>query len=352
MALLKFKKLLYVILLASVSVIPFINCGNKSNVEAKNPEKNVADTVAVKAILIKPGEIKLAKTYTGNLEGENQANVVSKISERITGIKVNVGDTVRSGDVIITLDKSGVTSQYYQARAGFLNAEKDFKRMKTLFEAGAVSQQMLDGVNTSYDIAKANFEAAQAAVELTAPIDGIVTAVNSNIGDLSVPGVPLISIASIKKMKVLFSVGEEDITNFAVGQKAEIYSELKPDMMRTGIIIQISKSADMQSRSFDIKVLFPNTSDLWFKPGMFCRVNVELQKHSNVLIVPNMALINSQNSTVLYVVENGKASMRNVKTGITDGRSTEILEGIKEGETVVTLGINNLKNGSIVHITD
>lgn len=352
MTLKKIKSYYWIILLPIISSIYSISCGNKANTKSANIEAVPSDTVAVKTIQIKPGEIKVVKTYTGTLEGEKQANVVAKISERITGIKVKVGDEVKLGEVILTLDKSGVTSQYYQARAGFLNAEKDFNRMNELYKAGAVSQQMVDGTRTSYEIAKANFDAAKASVELTAPINGIVTAVNSNIGDLSVPGVPLISIANINKMKVIFSAGEEDIPNFAVGQKAEIYSEIKPNEIRQGKIVQISKSANIQSRSFDLKTLFPNTADLWFKPGMFCRVNVELQRHSKVLIVPNMAIINSQNTTALYVIIEGQAHLRQVKAGITDGSFTEITEGLSEGETVVTLGINNLKNGSAVHITE
>ncbi len=352
MNLIKLKKIIPVLLLAVIAVLPLLNCGSKPKVEPEKSDPFALDTVPVKVINVHRGEIKLTKTFTGTLEGESQANIVAKISERITAINVKVGDAVKAGEVMLTLDKSGVTSQYYQAQAGFLNAEKDIKRMKELYEAGAVSRQMLDGTNTSFVIAKANFEAAQAAVILTAPISGIVTAVNSNIGDLAVPGIPLVTIADIRNMKIIFSVGEGDLSNFTVGQAANIYSEQNHDLIKTGTIFQIAKSADVQSRSFDLKALFQNTNNMWFKPGMFCRVNVDLQNHSNIFSVPNAALINSQNSTALFIIADGKANLRQVKTGITDGKFTEITEGLKEGEKVVTLGTNNLKHGSIVHITD
>ena len=353
MVLTKNKKMVFLLLLLPVVMFLNINCGNKS--EVKNEADSnplLLDTVAVKVLITKPGEIKLMKTFTGNLEGEEQANVVSKISERVTSIKVKVGEHVRLDQLLLTLDRSGVTSQYYQAQAGYLNSGKDYNRMKALYEAGAISQQMLDGTKTSYEIAKANFEAAKSAVELTCPINGIVTAVNPNVGDLAVPGMPLITVASINSMKVIFSVGEGDLPNFAIGQNAEVYSELKPELIRKGRISQISKSADVQSRSFELRALFPNTADRWYKPGMFCRVNVELQKHTNVIIVPNISIMNSQNTASVYVINNGKAILRAVKTGITDGNVTEIISGVTQGEKVVTLGMNNLKNGSIVHITD
>ncbi len=352
MALIKFKKFTIIIFLSIISTMPLLNCGSKSKVEPTKTDPFTLDTVPVKVMHIKKGEIKLVKTYTGTLEGERQANIIAKISERITAIRVKVGDAVKAGEILVILDKSGVTSQYYQAQAGFLNAEKDLNRMKALYEAGAISQQLLDGTNTAYEIAKANFDAAQASVELSAPIEGEVTAVNSNIGDLSVPGLPLVTIADIRKMKVIFSVGEGDLPNFAVGQGAVVYSELRPEIIKNGSIIQISKSADVLSRSFDLKATFFNTSDSWFKPGMFCRVNVDLQRHSAVFTVPNPALINGQNVSSLYVINNGRANLVKVKTGINDGNFTEITEGLKEGDVVVTLGMNNLKHGSIVHITD
>lgn len=332
----------------------FLNfgCGKKSDDKSGEKSLTLLDTVAVKTVKAGLSDIRLAKTFTGSLEGEEQANIVSKISERITAIKVRVGDHVRTGQLLILLDKTGASSQFYQAQAGFLNAEKELNRMKALYEGGAVSQQMYDGTKTSFDVAKANFEAAKNTVELTSPINGVVALVNPNAGDLANPGMPLITIASINKMKVLFDAGEEDVAGFAIGQSSEIYSELKPQLIQKGTISQISRSANIESRSFEVRAVFQNTPDRWFKPGMFCRVNVELKNKKGILAVPNSAITVVQNKNTIFVISNGKASLRKVETGITDGKMTEILSGISEGEIVATLGINNLKDGSCVHISE
>ncbi len=341
----------YIFLLAAAALFSF-HCGKKN--EAKIEEKSLTelDTVAVKVAKAEIKDVRLVKTFTATLEGEEQANIVSKIPERITEIKVHIGDYVRAGQLLIALDKSGASSQFYQAQAGYLNAEREMNRMKALFEAGAVSQQMYDGTKTAYEISKANFDAAKSTVELTSPINGVVALINPSVGDLANPGVALITVASINKMKVLFDVGEEDIPNFAIGQNAEVYSELKPELIQKGKISQISKSADIQSRSFEIRAVFQNTSDRWFKPGMFCRVNVELQNRKKILTVPNTAVTVIENTKSVFVINNKKASLRKVEIGITDGKFTEILNGIKDGETVVTLGTNNLKEGSTVFISD
>jgi len=131
-------------------------------------------------------------------------------------INARVGDYVKTGDVLFELDKSGAQSQFYQAQAVFLNAQKDFERMKNLFNEGAVSRQALDQAQTGYDVAKANFDAAKSTVEITSPISGVVTAINVNIGDLANPQMPLATVANIGRMKAKFNVGESDVRVFTL----------------------------------------------------------------------------------------------------------------------------------------
>ncbi len=347
-----YNKSLLFTLFISVVVVFNINCGKQEGKTKTVKNVTELDTIPVKVARVELKDIKLEKVFTGSLEGEEQANIVSKIPERIVKINARVGQHVNSGEILLVLDKSGASSQYFQAQAGFKNAEKDLNRMKALYEAGAISQQMLDGTQTAYDISKANFEAAKATVELVAPISGIVTSVNVNIGDLAQPGIVLSTIASINNMKILFDAGESDIQKFAIGQPAEIYSELKPELVRKGRIFQISKSAEVVSRSFEIKASFRNAEGNWFKPGMFCRVRVILMNKQNVLLVPSAAITNINNTASVFVVNNGRAYFKNIQVGITNGTNTEIINGLKEGETVVTLGMNNLKNGTVVYVSD
>lgn len=338
---------LYLFLLP-LSVALLTGCGKKEEGEQKQHVLN--DTVTVQVTKAVISDIKLTKVYSGNFEGEEQANVSSKLAERITNLKAKIGEPVKEGQVIVYLDKSGATSQYYQAEAAFLNASKDLDRMKALLKEGAISQQMLDGAQTNYNISKANFDAAKSAVEIIAPISGVVTAVNMNVGDVANPGMPIVTIANIKNMKAIFGVGEAEVGNFAAGQFVEIYSDLKPDLIQKGKIVQISKSADVTSRTFEVKAVFGNTKDNWYKPGMFCRVNTTLKSKNKCVTIPNSAITNTEKGNFGFVIIDGKASMRNLQTGITDGKITEIISGINEGETVVTIGMNNLRDGKTVRI--
>ncbi len=342
----KFERLLMIIILFGFYLAGCSkqNANSKENVSALN-------AIPVEVGKIQRKDFQITRNFTGTLEGEEQANIVAKIQERITSIKVKVGDRVKPGDIILTLDKSGASSQYYQAKASFDNAAQNLERMKALYGEGAIAKQMLDGAQTAFDISKANFNAAKSMVELESPISGIVTLIDGNLGDLTVPGKVIATVASIENMKILFNVNELDMPSFAVGQYAEVFSELKQDLVKQGKIFQIAKSADIQSRSFEIKAIFQNTNDKWFKPGMFCRVNVQLNSVKGALVVPNKAIVIQDNRKGVYVIENNHASFRTIKTGNTNGDLTEIINGLKEGETIATAGMNNLKEGSAVSVS-
>jgi RND family efflux transporter MFP subunit len=346
---------IYLQIFAAAIFILFVieGCGGKSkNENDENDKTQYTDTISVEAQTVKTGELSTTKTFSGTLEGEEQANIIAKIPERIMKINVKVGNYVKSGDILFELDKSGAQSQFYQAQAAYLNAQKNFERMKNLLKEGAVSQQAFDGTETQYEVAKANFDAARSTVEITSPLSGIVTAINVNIGDLANPAMPLATVANIGRMKAKFNVGELDVPSFFVGQSVEIYSEIKSDIVQTGKVFQLSKSANVQSRTFEMQAIFPNTSDKWFKPGMFCRVKVNMTTQKNALTIPMAALVKTDKTDGVYTINGDQAQFQPIETGITDGTLVEVKSGLKEGDKIVTLGMSNLKNGTVVIVTN
>ncbi|HCY78055.1 MAG TPA: hypothetical protein DHV28_19280 [Ignavibacteriales bacterium] len=327
-------------------------CGEKAKENNTIDKTRYTDTISVEAQLVEMKELDLTKTFSGSLEGVEQANIVAKIPERIIKINIKVGDYVKTGKVLIELDKAGASSQYYQAQAAFLNAQKNYERMQNLLKVGAVSQQSFDAVQTQYEVAKANFDAATSTVEITSPISGLVTALNVNIGDLANPQMPMATVANIDRMKAKFNVGESDVPSFYVGQPAKIYSEMNTELVQTGKIFQLSKSANLQSRTFEIQAMFPNTKDRWFKPGMFCSVTVDMKLKSNTVAIPLSAIVTENNKDGVFLINENKAYFKNISTGLTDGKHVEVTSGLKVGDKIVTLGTNNLKNGTVVIISN
>lgn len=345
-----FKQILSVLLVLFFLVIQA--CGEKPKEIGTTDKTTYIDTISVEAQTVELKELALSKTFSGSLEGEDQANIIAKIPETITKIKVKVGDYVKAGSVLFELNKSGASSLFYQAQAAYLNTEKDLQRMQNLLKEGAVSQQAFDGAQTLYEVAKANFEAARSTVEITSPLSGIVTAINVNLGDLANPQLPMATVANIGRMKAVFNVGESDVPSFFVGQQAQIYSEMNPELIQTGKILQISKSASIQSRTFEMQAIFSNTQDRWFKPGMFCRVNVNMKTRKDALVIPLSAIVKENNAEGIFVINDGKSYYKTITSGLSDGKNVEVISGLKAGDKIVTLGMNNLKDGTVVIVTN
>ncbi|MCU7493983.1 MAG: efflux RND transporter periplasmic adaptor subunit [Ignavibacteria bacterium] len=349
----KFRFLWGTAVLIIASSLALTSCGRK-NAEAENRSgagKEKSDSVSVIAAKVETINMSLKKTYTGTLEGDQQANIVSQLAERIISIPVKVGENVRAGQVIVKLDKGGVISQYFQAQTSMQNAEKTLERNKALFESGAIARQALDQAQMAYDIARANFNAARNAVEITTPISGVVTSIKLNIGDFTSPGTPIVTVATINSLKLIMSVGEADIPYVATGKNVKIYSELNPDIVANGKITEISKSADLSTRTFQIKAAFSNVKGSWFKPGMFAKAELDLSTQKEVSVIPREAVIYAEKGPQVFVISQGKAYSRDVKLGLQNDKYIEVVEGLKPDEVVARVGMNNLKDGMPVVVS-
>lgn len=341
-----------VTVLLLISSFALTSCGKKEAEAGKTVvRKEKSDSVSVITAKVQNINMSLTKTYTGTLEGEKQANIVSQLAERIVDIPVKVGDYVKAGQVIVKLDKGGLTSQYYQAQSNLQNVQKNLERTKSLFESGAIARQALDQTQTAYDIAKANFNAARNAVEITTPISGVVTSVKLNIGDFTAPGTPIVTVATIGQLKLIMSVGEADMPYVANGKNVKIYSELNTDITAAGKITEIAKSADLSTRTFQVKATFPNAKNTWFKPGMFAKAELDLTTPKTVPVIPRESVIYAESGPQVFVISQGKAYSRNVKLGLQNDKFIEVVDGLKPDEVVARVGMNNLKDGMPVVVT-
>jgi membrane fusion protein (multidrug efflux system) len=323
-------------------------CGGKDDKKADFSELNKVIPVSVSTV--QQRDIANERTYGGNLEGVKQANIVAKISERIISVNVKVGQFVKAGQVIVELEKTGLTSQFPQAQANLENTKRELDRMTALYKEGAVAKQAVDQAQTAYSVAQANYEAARGAVELTAPISGTVTEVNINPGDWVNPGTIIAVVAEINQLIVKFNVSESEIPVLKMGTNIRVYSEFNKDVAQTGRITEINRSASLDSRSFGIKAQFSNTKDSFYKPGMFVKVNVVTEKHQNVLTIPTEAITREKNSNIVYMIKNGISLPVNIKPGFSNDQMTEVTSGLSAGDTIVTAGINNLSDSTRVKI--
>ncbi len=304
---------------------------------------------AVECMIVGQSDETITRTFTGSLKGEQQAVIYAKIAEAVENVNVKEGESVKAGQVLLTLDKFGPSSQYQQAYSLYQNAEKNFKKMEYLFGEGAISESQYDASQTEYTVSRASFEAARRLVEIESPIDGIVTSLKVSNGDNLSPGQQLATVASTAKLRVKFGVNVADARYLSEGSAVTIVADAA-ETNGSGKVVSVAKSADPATRTVQIEALIDN-ADGRLKPGMFTRIVIVLDEVKSVVVIPRSAVLDLSDRSTVFTVVNGQAVQKVLVLGLEmDGRVV-VSSGLAPGDTLATLGQDYLEDGSRVNIT-
>lgn len=321
-------------------------------------------------------------SLSGKLEAQQSANVVSKTTGRVGSVKVDIGSMVKTGDVLVTLDASELAASVSQAEAAvgvarnnyntaqidYETARLNYERNKSLYEQGAISLSLFQNnyeqpFKKAEQYAKYGSEAtlqqALAALELaranyansiiTSPINGVVTAKNINPGELATTSVTLVTIVNLDRVFLQTAVDETYINKLKEGSTIPVKVAAIHDEVFSGVVSNISQAASTSNKGFTVKILIDNISHL-LKPGMFAESSLGSINHLE-LTIPKSAVVNEGGHNYVWIVENGKVLKREVIKGSSDALKAGINEGLKEGQEVVTSGLDQLKDGISVNIT-
>lgn len=158
----------------------------------------------------------------------------------------------------------------------------------------------------------------------------------------------MVTLMDISKVKVKVEVPERDIAKLIVGQKVEVRVDPYPGRVFSGKVRRINPAADPMARTFEVEVELPNP-DMALRPGMFARVKITVQEKEDVTLVPISSLIEEGGSPQVFVVKGERAYRRPVKLGLRNESYAEVI-GLKEGEKVVTVGKENLRDGCRIEV--
>jgi RND family efflux transporter MFP subunit len=212
-------------------------------------------------------------------------------------------------------------------------------------------RQNLAALSASVQAAQAQLDQARTRLNdlgLRSSINGTVTERNADPGSVASAGQVLLVVQSLEWLYVVGSLPLEDAAKVHVGQEADMTFDAMPNREFTGKITQVNPAGDPQSRQFTIRIRLENP-DRSIRPGMFARVSVVSQRVDARVVIPKTAL-NAGDKATVTVVKEGKAEVRDVKVGLTQGNDVEILSGVAAGDQVVTLTFQPLKNGQEVKL--
>ncbi|MDP8207658.1 MAG: efflux RND transporter periplasmic adaptor subunit [Candidatus Electryonea clarkiae] len=304
--------------------------------------------VPVLAVTVKPGTVSNKRSFYGTVRAANQTSVSSKLMERIDQILVKVGERVEQDQVMVQFDTTASQAAVVQQRLAMENSKKDYERMKSLFDEGAISQQMLDQVKLGFDIALENYQSSRRAVNILSPVSGIVSRIDRLEGDIAMPGDVLMTIVSSKRLEVSFDVTAQDRSLIKEGQRIKV--RLDGEAGIDGKITEISLATREETRMFPITASIPATKG--FYPGLLATVDVTITEHIDVLAVPADALVKKGEETFAVVIESDIAHLKAVSTGLRDNENIEIISGLNVDDVVAVYGHQTLEDGEKVKIVE
>ncbi|WP_339627728.1 efflux RND transporter periplasmic adaptor subunit [uncultured Maribacter sp.] len=350
----------YIITAILGATILISSCGS----EDKKVVIDNSPAVPVKVKTVSEDNSSPFLTVSGKIEAVKSANISTRMMGYVDKIYVGVGDKVRDGQLLMSVNNADVSAQLAQVNAGITEAEaaytiaeKDFNRYTTLFQENSASQKELDDITANYNMAKARLESAKqmrngvnAQMEyanIRAPFDGVVTNKFINTGDMANPGMPLMEVESPDKYQVLTMVPESEI--LAVKNDSEVTVQIKAlNKNVKGTVTEVSTSSKNTGGQYLVKVIIDKT-DAQILSGMYATVQFPVARKttSSAIIIPIGAIVKNGQLTGIYTVsQSNTALLRWLRLGRTFGDQVEVLSGLAADEQYIVSAEGKLFNGA------
>lgn len=340
---------LVVVALTTLALAGCVGNKTKSNVESVLTQQTA---VLTKVAPVENVEVAQTVDFTTTLLPYKKTFITPQMALRIDEIRVDVGDHVKEGQLVATLDRN----QYNQTSAQLKNAKQNLARMRSVYEAGGVSRSQIDELETSVSVMEENIANLERNIELRSPIDGVITGRYNEPGDLFTMGgnadggVGVLQVMQINRLKAIVALSEQYYPQVYKGMKVKVMAEVYPDKEFEGVVNIVYPAINATTHTFNVEVLVPNSKEV-LRPGMFARTEFNMGSRKS-LVVPDVAVQKQMgvNDRYVYVIKDGVAERRVVTLGRQVGQQVEILSGVTEGEEVAITALSKIKNGTTVEV--
>ena len=287
----------------------------------------------------------------GTARANESVDVTAKVSNLVTAVHFGEGQPVARGALLVELDGAQARAQVAIAQAALTESQAQYKRSRELYTTKALSESQLDQIEATLRSNEARLAVAQAQLadtQIRAPFAGRTGLRRVSVGSLVNPGTVITTLDDTGTIKLDFTVAETFLSALSPGLTITAHSAAYPGRTFEGRIASVDSRVDPTTRSVIVRATVPNGDGL-LKPGMFLTVRIS-RGAADGLVVPEQALVPEQGDVFVYVIADGKAEKRLVHTGQRRVGSVQVVQGLVEGETVVTEGTQKLRDGVAVKV--
>jgi RND family efflux transporter MFP subunit len=317
-------------------------------------------------------------TVVGNLIGQTTVDIVPRVAGRMDSIAVKLGDRVSKGQQIAKVEDREILQQISQAEAGLAvnqanvtQRENDeqvrlttLQRQRDLYKSGLTSTQNLEDAQAQHNAAvsqvlvaksqqtQTEFRVDELKITLSnttvvSPVDGFVARRNLDPGGFAGANTVIMSIVEISTVRLVASLVERDFKRVQTGVEARVEVDAFPGEQFRGQVSRVAPVFDPATRTATMEIEVPNPG-FRLKPGMYARVRLTVERRPNALTVPRNALVDVDSQRGVFLIEEDTARFQPVTVGLQDADRTEIVDGLTEGQRVITTGALALRDGDRV----
>lgn len=313
----------------------------------------------------KSEDLILTVSASGKTESQNQVDLKFQTSGKLAWVGVKEGDEVKKWQAVASLDKEELKKRIEKAMNDYLKERWDFEQSHVDYgTSGKSEEEWLIADSAKRILEEAQFDLNNAVIDveladitaklatIVSPIEGIVTHIDTPVAGVNItPATAVFTVADPNSVIFVANVDEADIGQVSLGQKVKITLDAYLDQEFEGQVKKISFASITTTgggTAFPVEISLPENQDLKFKVGMNGDVEIITQEKSGVLTVPSDAIWRRDDKNFVWKVVSGKAKKQEVKTGLEVEDKTEILEGLSEGEEVVSKDVSKIKADQIV----
>lgn len=310
--------------------------------------------VPVTVLVTENQELENTISITGSIMANESVQLSPEMAGMITRINFTEGQRVKKGQPLVYLNDDELRAQLERLNYTRKLFEQSENRQRQLLEREAISQEEYDIALNELNTNLSDLKVVQAQLAksiIRAPFAGTIGLRQVSTGSYVSPADPIATLVNIDPVKIEFSVPERYASEVATGDKVSFSRSEDGIKSRTGEVYAVEPRINTETRTLTIRALSDN-KDRKLLPGMFVRIKLVLDVSDNSIMIPAQSLIPEMEGYKVFVVEGGKAVEKKIDTGMRTENMVEVTKGLVPGDSVLTTGILQVRNGSPVRVTE
>lgn len=352
---------LYVIigaLIAGMALYPLIKKKptNEAKPQAGKEGKGARakQDLVVSATVLTPQVLNDMFRMKGVILPDEEVELSFETSGKITHIYFKEGSMVQKGTLLAKMNDAPLQAELKKLKSQLPLAQDRLYRQQTLLEKDAVSQETYQSVATQLETLKADIELIKARIaqtELRAPFSGVIGLRQLSEGAYASPSVSLAKLTKISPLKIEFSLTENFIKYIRKGTNLRFTPSNDDKDEYQASVYALESHLDEQTRTIFARAIFNNPGGK-VKPGQSANVIIQLDKVENAVVIPTISSVREMGRQIAYVYKNGKAIETVITTGLSTSSSVQVVSGLSLGDTLLTTGVMQLRDGMPVKINN